>query len=97
MPKLTLNRFHIHVDIDRLPSMTLYIAYGIATLCLLAAGWFTYRNIYIPYMNTTIPEDKLTQKRDKLNVKEFEEVRSKLEAKQQGNPSKVTVDPFQTR
>lgn len=97
MPKLSLKKIHLHLDIERLPTLTLYAALGISLVCLLGAAWFTYRNVFVPYLNDTIPEEKLTQKQDKLNLKDFEDVRTKLEAKQKGAPSTITVDPFQAR
>lgn len=96
MPKLSLKKIHFHIDIERVPTLTLYAALGLAIACLLGAAWFSYRNVYVPYMNNTIPEEKLNQKQDKLNVKGFNDVRAKLEAKQKGTPNAAAVDPFQT-
>jgi len=97
MQKLTLKRIHFRIEIERLPSLTLYASYILAVLCLFFAGWYTYRNVYIPYTNDVIPEELLTQKQDKLNVKDFNDVRAKLEVKQKGSPSTTTIDPFQAR
>lgn len=97
MPKLSLKKIRLHVEIERVPSLTLYAAIGIAAACLVATAWFTYRNVYVPYTNNIVPEEKLTQKQDKLNVTGFDEVRAKLNTKQEATPSATTVDPFQDR
>lgn len=96
MQNLTLKNLRIHIDIERLPTLTLYVALGLTIACLLGAAWFTYRNVYLPYVNSTIPEEKLTQKQDKLNVTDFNDVRAKLNAKQEGTPAPTNVDPFRT-
>lgn len=96
MQKLSLQKFHIRIDIERLPTLTLYVALGLAVLCLAGAALFTYQHVYVPYTSSTVPEEKLTQKQDKLNVKDFEAVRAALDAKQRDVPT-VTVDPFQVR
>lgn len=97
MKKISLKGLHFHLDIERVPTVTLYAALGLAVLCLLGAGWFTYKRVYVPYMNDTIPEEKLTQKQDKLNVRDFDAVSAKLELKQKVSPTAGTVDPFTAR
>jgi hypothetical protein len=97
MQRLTLKGIHFRIEIERLPSLTLYASYILAMLCLCFAGWYTYRNVYVPYLSDVIPEELLTQKQDRLNVKDFNDVRAKLEAKQKGNPSITLIDPFRVR
>lgn len=97
MQKLSLAKFRLHLDIERLPTVALYATLAIATLCLLGAGWFTYRKVYVPYVDDTVPEEKLTQKQDKLNVKDFDDASAKLEQKQKVPSPAVTIDPFATR
>jgi len=97
MQKLTIKKIKLHIDIERIPTITLYASLTIAIICLLGAAWFTYNNVYQPYMNNTIPEEKLTQKQDKLNVKDFDLVRTKLEAKQKELPNTVAIDPLKVR
>jgi hypothetical protein len=97
MQRIPLKRIHFRIEIERLPVLTLYATYIVAILCLSFVGWYTYRNVYIPYMSDVIPEELLTQKQDKLNVKDFNDVRAKLEAKQKGSPSTTIIDPFQAR
>ncbi|MEK7518860.1 MAG: hypothetical protein AAB549_02970 [Patescibacteria group bacterium] len=96
MQKISLKKIHFHIDIERVPTLTLYAALSCTIVFLLGAAWFSYRNVYVPYMNNTIPEEKLDQKQDKLNVKDFSDVRAKLEAKQKSTPNAAAVDPFQT-
>lgn len=96
MQKLDLKKIRIHLDIERLPTLTLYASLGIAAICLLGSAWFTYKNVYIPYTNNTVPEEKLNQKQDKLNIKDFDNVRVKLDAKQKSPSNPITLDPFRT-
>lgn len=92
----TLQHIHVQVNIERIPSLSVYTAFTLAVLCLLAAGWFTYLKVYVPYVREEIPEEKFTQKQDKLNVKDFEDVRTKLKGKQEAVSGNAVVDPFQT-
>jgi hypothetical protein len=97
MQKLSLQNFHFRINIERLPTLSLYTSIGLTVVCLAGAILFTYKHVYVPYTSTNVPEEKLTQKQDKLNVKDFDAVRAALDAKQQGNPSAISVDPFQVR
>ena len=97
MPNLSVKKFSYHLNVERRPTLTLYVALGIALVSLAGAAFFTYQKVYVPYTNSTVPEEKLTQKQDKLNLKDFETVRAALDAKQQGNPETVTINPFQPR
>lgn len=92
MQKISLKKIHFHLDIERLPTLTLYVALGLTVICLVGAAFFTYRNVYVPYRNSTVPEEKLTQKQDKLNLKDFEAVRAALNSKQQLAPGTANVD-----
>jgi hypothetical protein len=44
--------------------------------------WFGYVQWYVPIQSTDFPQDKLTQKQEKINVKSFEEVQQKWQEKQ---------------
>lgn len=54
----------------------------IGVVGLAGLAWYTYTKIYTPYIVDTVPEERITQKQEKLNVKDFEAVSKQFEDKQ---------------
>ncbi len=76
-----------HFDVGMVPTLASFAAAAILLLGIAGIAWFAYANVYTPYTVDTIPEDRITQKQEKLNVVDFETVSSQLQAKQEDRPA----------
>jgi hypothetical protein len=54
---------------------------------ILLSLWFGYVQWYIPSQSTDFPQDKLTQKQERINVTSFENVQQKWQEKQKTEAS----------
>lgn len=72
----------LHFNFGKLPLIAGIICAIIVVIGLAGIAWFSYTKVYTPYIVTTVPEDKIKQKQEKLNVKDFETVSTKLQEKQ---------------
>lgn len=94
MQKVHLKLPHLHLTIQRLTRVVAWSLAGLVFVLVLTLGWFSYTAWYVPMHDETIPEDKLSQKREQLRVKDFEDARTQLEAKQKITGA-TTDNPFE--
>lgn len=73
---------HLHLTINRLTKVVAWSLGMLSIALLIGLLWFSYTTWFAPMNDTNIPEDKLSQKRELLRVKDFEAAKTKLEAKQ---------------
>lgn len=73
---------HLHLSLERLTRITGWGLAGLAVILTVVLVWFSYSGWYEPLRVAEIPEDKLSQKREQVRVKDFENARSALESKQ---------------
>ncbi len=93
MKKLSLHLPHLHLSLNRLTKLVTWVLLGFSVVMLAAVAWFSLSQWYQPLQDRSIPEEKLTQKREQLRVKDFDDARTKLEAKQKPT-DRLVEQPF---
>lgn len=94
MKKIALHLPHLHLSLGRL---TIYVSWGLivfSAMMIAIVTWYSLEQWYRPLQETTVPEEKLTQKREQVRVKDFEDARTLLEAKQKPTDTLVK-NPFE--
>ena len=94
MRKPTLHLPHLHLTLTRLTNIVAWVAIGFSGLMAVLLVWYSLAQWYRPLQDTSIPEDKLTQKREQIRLKDFDDARSTLEAKQKAT-NDTTLNPFE--
>ncbi len=82
LKKLRGKKRHLQLNMSAVPLIAGITCAIIGVIGLAGLGWFGYTKIYTPYIVNTVPEERITQKQEKLNVKDFETVSKKFEEKQ---------------
>lgn len=94
MKKLQLKLPHFHLSISRLTTFVAWFLWIFVIGIVGLLAWYNLTQWYGPLHEMNIPEEKLTQKREQLRVKDFDEARKQLETKK--NPTEPLVEnPFE--
>ena len=92
--KIKLKIPHFHLELTKLANITVLVVLVIVLGALTYLSLFSFNNWYKPITSNLVPEEKLQQKQEKLKLKEFQEVKNKLQEKKT-NVSKIQIkSPF---
>jgi len=93
MKKVTLHLPRLHLVLTRLTMLVAWALAGLSLALVASLALYSLTQWYNPLRATEIPEEKLTQNRDQLRVKDLEAVRAQLELKQKPT-GPFTENPF---